>query len=99
MTQLTLFQTTRIDSEFEKFHKDNPKVMELFLKFAKQAKEAGRERMGAKAIIERIRWHTSVDTIGSEFKCNNSYTSRYARLAIKENPELAGLFTLRELRA
>lgn len=99
MSQLELFKTTKLDARFEKFHKDNPKIMELFLHFARQAKDSGLKRMGAKAIMERIRWHISVDTIGSDFKCNNSYTSRYARLAVKEIPELKGLFEMRELRS
>ncbi len=96
---MELFKTTKLDAEFEQFHKSNPEVLNLFLRFAVQAKEAGRNRMGAKAIMERIRWYSSVDTIGSDFKCNNSYTSRYARLAVKQVPSLQGLFQMRELRA
>jgi hypothetical protein len=36
---------------------------------------------------------------GEEFKLNNNYTSRYARLLMEREAGLSGLFATRELRA
>ncbi len=51
---------------FEKFHKDNPKVYEMFEKFTFSAIGAGRKHYGAQGIIERLRWWTSIETVGDE---------------------------------
>lgn len=69
-----------IVKNFWQYHQNNPHVFELFLKYARQLKVAGREHYGTKAIIERVRWHLTVETVGDDFKLNNNYTSCYARL-------------------
>ncbi|MCP4448536.1 MAG: hypothetical protein GY811_24845 [Myxococcales bacterium] len=38
---------------------------------------------------------SSLRTSGRDFKLNNSYTSRYARLIVDREPDLADLFELR----
>ena len=59
----TLFPTdTRRFDAWRAFHLDNPEVFELFCRFAREAKAAGRERFGAHAIGERIRWFTTIET-------------------------------------
>lgn len=88
-----------IEGRFVRFHSENPHVFGLFVRFAEEARAAGRKRIGAKAIAERIRWSVSVETRGDGFKLNNIFVSRYARLIAKERPDLAELFETRSLKA
>ena len=87
-----------IDARFQAFHVCNPQVFDLFVKFAEEAHQAG-VKIGAKAIAERIRWECRVITRTADYKINNSFVSRYARLVAKERPHLARLFTLRALKS
>ena len=100
-TQTDLFATVldSLDEKFERYHRENPQVFELFRRFAFDAKRTGR-RIGAKAIMERIRWEMNLTTRDSEgFKINNNYTSRYVRLLEEKYPEFKGFFEKRELRS
>jgi hypothetical protein len=56
-------------------------------------------RYGIKALFEVLRYEYSVQTQGDEFKLNNSYTSRYARMLMRQHADLDGFFETRELRA
>lgn len=50
-------------------------------------------------IWEVMRWQMFLATKDpSGFKLNDHYTSRYARLIMKQEPDLDGLFELRALR-
>ncbi|MDE2020328.1 MAG: hypothetical protein KGJ13_08340 [Patescibacteria group bacterium] len=97
MIQHDLFSGT-LDERFRNFHERNPAVYDLFRKFAERAHQAGARRIGAKAIAERIRWETSVEKVG-DYKINNSYVSRYARLLIAAHPHLGDLFEVRSLKS
>lgn len=71
-------------------------VANLFIRLAYGAKKRG-VKVGAKAIVERIRWHFMLrDRDKSEhFKINNNYTAYLARFAIEREPFLDGYFELR----
>ena len=83
---------------FKKFHKENPKIYELFEKFSDDAKRAGRKRFSHWMIINRIRWYTSVETTGVEFKISNDFITMYARLLTLRRPEFDGFFSLKKLK-
>jgi len=88
-----------IQSRFEAFDKANPKIWELYKKYALELHAARPgKHYGIAAITERIRWHVAVETTGMEFKINNSYRSRYARKLAAEFPQLVGMFRSRDLR-
>lgn len=82
---------------FLAFHRENPDVYRLFMRFARQVKGAGYERYSSDAICHRIRWHVNIDTkSGDGFKMNDHYTAHYARLLMEDYPdEFGGLFELR----
>lgn len=90
-----------IQRRFEEFHRLNPRVYELLARFAKQLRERGYRHAGIKFLVERVRWEIMMTTAdpASEFKINNNYTSRYARLLMLNEPSLRGFFELRRLRA
>ena len=98
-TQALLFGQT-LDERFAEYHAKNPAVFELFKKFAGMARDSGRTHFSAKAIMERVRWEICFASRDRRnFKVNNNYTSRYARLLVSECPEFRGFFEMRELRA
>jgi hypothetical protein len=99
-----------IEAAFWKFHEANPRVYELLAHFARQAKENGRRKFGAKMLMERLRWYVEIETNDdSGLKLNNNHTSRYARLLMarercdhtcqgcEKTSCFAGLFDLRSL--
>jgi hypothetical protein len=81
-----------IVDEFRRWHVQNPRVWELFQKFAYQLWNSGRRRYGARSIIERIRWETDVQTAGSEFKIGDHCISCYARLMIVHDDRFKNFF-------
>ncbi len=92
-------EADRIQANFEKFHAENPHVYQLFCRFTQQMRDSGCEHGGAKMIAERIRWETGVVTTSDPpVKLNNNYTSRYARMWMRDY-RCAGFFRIRELAA
>lgn len=78
------------------FHRENPKVFELFRKYSEEARKSGHERYGAEAIIQRIRWHTSIETSDvHDFKINNNHHPCYSRLLMLRDPSFVGFFSIR----
>jgi hypothetical protein len=90
-----------IQERFVRFHAQFPDVYALFKRFAFEVRDSGRAHYGSKGIFERVRWHYATSSGGGadEFKLNNSFSSRFARLLIEEHPEFEGFFELRRLRA
>jgi hypothetical protein len=89
-----------IDQRFATFHGDYPQVYRLMVGFARQARKRGYEHYGIAAITERARWEVHM-TWGPDwegFKLNNDFKSRYARLIMDTEPDLAGFFRVRRLR-
>lgn len=89
-----------IEEAFEEFHRNNPHVYRNLRYLALKAVRAGRRKIGMKLLFERLRWEYFLDTKREEgdFALNNNFTSRYARLLMQNEPELAGRFETRELR-
>lgn len=88
------------DKAFLDFHAANPMIYKVFVSFARQAKAAGAKALGAKAVWERMRWSFAVENApgGEGYVFNNNYVSRYARLAMMKEPDLAGMFETRRLK-
>ena len=76
------------------WHRENPDVWKLFEKFTDDVIARGHEHYSAKAIFERIRWHTEIETDGA-FKLQNNFTAYYARLFHALRPECDGFFRTR----
>jgi hypothetical protein len=89
-----------IDRRFKEFHARNPRVYELLCRLARDAKQQGRSRIGIKMLWEVVRWNLSRDLPHDEtFKLPNDFHSRYARLIMAQEQDLAGIFEIRELRS
>jgi len=88
-----------IDKKFMEYHKRNPQIFNKIVDYAMQLKVVGRLNYGMKAIVERVRWDYAIkaEVDMNDFKINNNFTSRYARLAETLYPELKGFFEVRSL--
>jgi hypothetical protein len=84
---------------FEAFHALNPWVADELEELAVEALAFGEKRIGIKHFVEVLRWNYRRATTGDEWRLNNNWTSRYARLLIERRPELAQVIETRELRA
>ena len=64
-----------------------------------QAIHRGHRNLSAWLIVNRIRWETSVETQGDDFKINNDYIAYYARLFMHHYPEYQGFFRTKTLKS
>lgn len=89
-----------IKAKFHAHLRAHPEVYRAFERFAREALNAGRRRVGAKAVWERMRWEMSVgDLSGRDFKLDNNLTAYYARHFLLLNPQVpTDFFSLREVR-
>lgn len=86
---------------FRAFHLRNPHVYSLFERFALEAASAGREKIGARLIWERMRWYLRFETTDRAergLKLNDHYPPYYARMFLRRHPELEGFFELRKVQ-
>lgn len=106
MSQLQLFPEVDVGTEesdlqrrFLQYHEANPHVYEAVREVVISLKRKGWQRYGAKSCFELLRFHSNVWAATEGWKLNNDYTSRYARLLMEQEPELAKFFSLRRLRS
>jgi hypothetical protein len=83
----------RLQREFEAFHRDNPRVYELFKRFTFEAIRRGHAHLSARMIFHRIRWETFMSMIDPQgFKVNK-------RMFMRDYPHYADFFRTREAAA
>ena len=83
---------TTWEAKFKVFHEANPKIYELVKQFTFEVIGTGRNRYSMTGIFERIRWHTTVETHGDEFKLCQNYFPYYARMFMRDFPKHDGFF-------
>jgi len=79
------------------YHKENPQVWELFEYYTLQVINKGYKNYGAKGVMERIRWHTEIETTGDRFKISNNHTAYYARFFHYKYPQYDGFFRTKNI--
>jgi hypothetical protein len=79
---------------FQAFDAENPRVYDLFVRFAHEARNAGYQHFSAHGILHRIRWETGVVTrdATADWKVNNNYSAFYARKLVADDPRFKGFF-------
>lgn len=87
----------QLEAAFRRFHVDNPRIWQLFEKFALEVSRTGRRHYSSAAIFERIRWHIEIETSDGECKLNNNHKPFYSRLFHQRHPELGKFFLHREM--
>jgi hypothetical protein len=80
------------------WHQDNPQVYEMFKKFTFQAVGRRHKRLSAWLIVNRIRWETSIETTGVDFKISNNFIAYYARLFMLDHPQYKDFFAIKKMK-
>jgi hypothetical protein len=88
-----------IEEAFADFHRLNPWVYHALVRLARQVTQRGHSRIGIGMLFEVLRWEWYTASTAGDYKLNNNYRSRYARLIAANEPDLADVFETRELRA
>jgi hypothetical protein len=88
-----------IQERFELWITVNPHFWRAFVGLCLQMKRRGMARWSTKAAVEVLRYQAYLQTLGDAYKIPNDITSRLARKAMQECPELDGFFETRELRS
>lgn len=81
----------KLTLDFLAFHRDNPQIYELFVRFASEVAR-NRSRFGSRAILERIRWETNINSNHETLKIPNAYSAYYSRLFEIDHPRFDGMF-------
>lgn len=88
-----------IQEQFDRFHGENPRVYLEIVEFIKKLHSNGHRHYSMDAILHVVRYHRHIRTTDKDFKINNNYSSRYARLVMDRNPNLIDFFHTRELKS
>lgn len=89
-----------IDERFRTFHADNPHVYSTLVTLGKDWRSRFPEAECSIAMLYEVaRWQVSMQTSGDPFKLNNDFRSRYARLIMAQEPEMAKIFETRRMTA
>ena len=87
---------TALQQEFNAYHQRNPRIYEKLRTLALRLKRVGASSYGMKALFEILRFNALLQS-DKKFKLSNNFTPYYARLLMKEEPQLASFFYTREL--
>ena len=87
---------SKLEKAFWQFHTDNPQVYVVLVKYAREWRRY-HSKCSIKLLFERARWEFGT-TIQSkdEFKLNNNHHAYYARLIEEREPDLKGIFRMRQ---
>jgi hypothetical protein len=87
------------EARFREFHANNPEVYKELVDLARTAISKGKKKIGIRMLWEVMRWNRFLVTNDeSQYKLNDHYHSRYARLIMRQEPDLSSIFELRELK-
>ena len=82
---------------FLKWLPDNIHIVDAFGKYALQLREKGnRDYYSAYAIRERLRWDSMISEVGTDYKISNNVTPFVARLLMRMDGRLIGIFRVKE---
>ena len=97
--RLAGYSDTRLRREFMTFHLANPRVYELLVYFARQAKASKRDTYSIDAVYQRVRWHVDIETRSTDgWKLNDHHRAYYSRLIMEQENDLAGFFRTRPVK-
>lgn len=109
MTQLSLFSGTEHAAPDEYpddglkgfliFHREHPDIYQIFKNVAfRHIYEESTEKMGARMIIDQIRWGMSEMGIKSHVKISNNHIAYYTRFFRRDYPKYKSIFDIRPLK-
>lgn len=89
-----------IEARFQAFHREHPEVYRQLRKMALSLVHRGYSHIGIGMLWETLRYHSMLGSTAAEdpFRLNDHMRSRYARLLMDQEAELADVFETRRLR-
>jgi hypothetical protein len=97
---LDLLQAKSPEQRFTEFHAENPDVYVTLVRLARtKIQRTGCQKLGMQQLFEVLRWDVAMTTGDAEFKVNNNFAAHYARLIMRQEPDLAGRFEIRRSTA
>lgn len=94
--QLLLVFDGTTAARFEEFHRQNPRVYSTLVRLAREwVNDHGLKTLGIRMLWEVARWELIKATRSTDYKLNDHYTGYYARLIMRRERDLDGLFELR----
>ena len=92
-----IFTQDKIERDFNDFHTAHPEVYVQLVRLARSWQANGSAKLGIATLFEVLRWnsHMNPERDGG-YKLNNNYRALYARLIMNREPDLKGIFELRE---
>ncbi len=92
-------RTGSLNERFDAFCDANPQLVARFDQLALDEVRRGHKRVGAKMLLEVLRWqHRAVHSDSDGWRVNNTWGARLARRAAQRHPELRDAFETRALR-
>lgn len=92
-----IFASDRIEREFNQFHAEHPEVYSELVHLARTWKRNGTAKLGIATLFEVLRWNSHLNPhLHGGYKLNNNYRALYARKIMEREPDLNGLFEVRE---
>lgn len=98
LNDVTYAEHLSITERFTLFHAANPHVADALERLA-EPWLARHSHASMKALFERLRWESGIQTTGDVYVLNNDFTAYYSRLLMERRPEWAGAFRTRALKA
>lgn len=86
----------RIELRFREFHANNPHIYRELVTMARAWKQSGGNRIGIATLVETLRWQSRIQTKSENYKISNDYRALYARLIMEQEPDLVGIFIIKE---
>lgn len=83
-----------LNSRFIRFHTNNPHVYHNLVLLSRQFRERRPDAVvGISMLYEVLRWNYYMETDSNEeYKLSNDFRAAYARLIMKQEPDLSGIF-------
>jgi hypothetical protein len=97
--QLSLFDDNPLRDAFDLFHAQHPEVYVWLREKALGLRHRGREHYGLRALWEVLRFHTAMGDFHADYRLNDHHPPFYARLLMRDVPELRGFFETRAAAA
>lgn len=95
-----IFAADRIEREFNEFHAQHPEVYMQLVGLARTWKKNGTAKLGIATLFEVLRWNSHLNPErDAGYKLNNNYRALYARKIMEREPDLKGIFEIRERTA
>ena len=87
---------TVYEKRFTSYNRRNPSVYDKLHTLAMRLKKVGAKKYGIKALFEILRYNALLQS-DTKFELNNNLAPYYARLLMKNEPDLKGFFRIRSL--